>query len=354
MTHLKHPPAWWSDRLRWAAGMAFAALLLADPAAALADAQGALALWARAVAPSLFPFLAVLPLLTCGPARDIYARLLGGAAAGLFTLPRRAAAALAVGLIAGSPAGALACRETAAGLERGEFKRLALVACGTGPVYLVSGVGAALLGSRRSGFLLAAAQLAAQLLLGMLLRPLWRGERARMPAQPPCDGGGAMRAAVLSTAQIAGYMTLFSVLSGMLERLLGGAPGLAARLLLDMPSAVATAAGLPLDPAARLPLIAGLAGFGGVCIGAQNLGVLGPLGLRWREYLPAKLAQGLLSAGLCAALLRLPQGWSAAAGEGAALSPLYPACLLMLALLVLALIGFGGGEKRRKEGAGAR
>ena len=142
--------------LRWLAAMAFLVLLLAEPAPAIADARDALVLWANAVAPSVFPFLAVLPLLSSPEAQRFYGWLLGRPVKALLGLPGAAAAPLVVGLLAGSPAGALACAR-AEGLRRGERKRLALIACGMGPAYLISGVGVALFASRELGLRLAAA-----------------------------------------------------------------------------------------------------------------------------------------------------------------------------------------------------
>ena len=50
--------------LRWLGALALAALLLARPAEASLGAARAMALWSASVAPAVFPFLALLPLLT--------------------------------------------------------------------------------------------------------------------------------------------------------------------------------------------------------------------------------------------------------------------------------------------------
>ena len=58
---------------QWAAlagGMALAALLLMEPEAAALGALNAMLCWAQTVAPAMFPFMALLPLLT-GPAAEI-------------------------------------------------------------------------------------------------------------------------------------------------------------------------------------------------------------------------------------------------------------------------------------------
>lgn len=339
-----------AGELRWLAGMAFLALLLWDTAGALAAVRDALRTWAESVAPSLFPFLAVLPLLTSPEAREIYAWALRRPLEALFALPGRAAAALAVGLIAGSPAGALACAAAADGMARGDFKRLALLACGMSPVYLISGAGVALLDSRRAGLLLAGSQLAAQLLTGLALRAAFRGEAEALRAPAGTAAERPVRAAVFNTLQIAGYMAFFAVLARFAGRLLGARAGLIAQMLLDVPGGAARAADLPLPLEARLCLIAALAGFGGLCIGAQNMAVLGPLGLKWREYLAAKAAQAALCAGFCAAGLRLLAAERVFSLASLALPAPELAALAMLGLLVPALLSFLPGGKERRIG----
>ena len=91
---------------RWITGLLIFALLLCRPEAAANGAREAMAQWYYAVAPSLFPFMALMPLLTCPEAARAYERLLGRAMRALFRLPGAAAPAMIAGMAAGSPAGA--------------------------------------------------------------------------------------------------------------------------------------------------------------------------------------------------------------------------------------------------------
>ena len=162
--------------LKWLAGLAMAALLLMSPEAAVNGAREAMAQWVYAVAPALFPFMALLPLLTCEAALEVYERLLGGLTRRLYDLPGGAAPALAVGMLAGSPAGCAAVKRVAARtpMTRGQARRLAVACCGLSPAFLITGIGAALLGDVGCGHILLRSQIAAQLTLPLLLRPLCR------------------------------------------------------------------------------------------------------------------------------------------------------------------------------------
>ena len=54
-----------------------------------------------------------------------------------------------------------------------------------------------------------------------------------------------------------------------------------------------------------LPLIAGMCGFGGICVIAQSLGALKGCGVNPWEYVGVRALAGLLSAGYMALLQRL-------------------------------------------------
>ena len=64
-------------RFKWLGALALAALLLARPREAAAGAAQAMARWCDTVAPAVFPFLALTPLLTCEEAARAYRALRG-------------------------------------------------------------------------------------------------------------------------------------------------------------------------------------------------------------------------------------------------------------------------------------
>jgi len=149
----------------WLAGPALAAALLLWPGTALNAARAAMHAWATSVAPSLFPFMLLMPLLTCREASRAYERLLGPVMKRLFNLPGSAAPAVVIPMFAGSPAGARAIVRAAgnAGLSAAHAERMILCLCGVGPAFLTSGIGASMLQSAADGNLLMRAQLLTQL-----------------------------------------------------------------------------------------------------------------------------------------------------------------------------------------------
>ena len=274
--------------LKFMLAVALAALLLCRPAEAALGALNAMLCWATTVAPAMFPFMALLPALTCDAAGRLYARLLGGGMERFLRLPGAAASAMVVGMVGGSPAGALAARRVK-GLTRGQMKRLAVCACGMSPAFLIGGVGAGMLGDAALGRVLLRSQLAAQLLTPLLLRSAWRREDGPVfPLSRPEDEQ-PIRAAVAAILGVCGWMTLFGALGRAATALVGARLALPALCVADALSGLQHIARMDIDAGAKLCALAALCGFGGGCIALQNLAILRPIGVRGREYLCVRL-----------------------------------------------------------------
>ena len=282
--------------IKWMAGLALAALLLLRPEAAANGAREAMAQWVYAVAPSLFPFMALMPLLTCDEATTAYERLLGGVTRRLYRLPGAAAPALMVGLLAGSPAGCMAARRVAAraGMTRGQLQRLAAACCGLSPAFYISGIGVALLGSPAQGHVLLRAQLAAQLMMPLVLMPFCRDETPVGEVDIPSTASP-----VLAILGVCGWMALFGALAAAMGDMIGDVPGKLCLCLMDVTSGARIISTLDMSMKLRMVALAALTGFGGLCVCVQNVsalrGVIHPLGL-----IAARIVAGCLAAGLMA------------------------------------------------------
>lgn len=294
---------------KWVGGLLLAALLLSRPQAAALGAAQAMARWYATVAPSLFPFLTLLPLLTGEMAANIYDRLLGRAMDRMFGLRGAAAPAVVVGMIAGTPAGAVAARQAAAGsgMNRGQLHRLAAAMAGFSPAFLIGGIGAGMLDSARSGWMLWIAQTLTQLTMLLLLRGAWRGRSQSVSPMHRDSGEAPVRAAALILLGICGYMALFGSVAWALGTYLGQGPSNLLLCLMDVPSGAALVAEMTLSVKQRLILLSGLCGFGGLCVIAQGLGALRGCGMKWPEYLLLRVLAAAISAAYMALMLELPQ-----------------------------------------------
>jgi len=192
--------------LKWLGGMAVVALLLSKPQAASRGAAEAMARWYASVAPALFPFLALMPLLTSGEAAAAYEALLARPMGGCFRLPGAAAPGMIIGMAAGTPAGALAARNVAAeaGMNRGQLQRLVAATAGFSPAFLVGGIGVGMLNSAALGWKLWVAQLLTQITLMILLRGAWKRRMEGIEAVGGAVGDQPILGAVMGILTIWG------------------------------------------------------------------------------------------------------------------------------------------------------
>ncbi|NLG24710.1 MAG: hypothetical protein GX558_05095 [Clostridiales bacterium] len=330
----------------WAA-VAFTLLVALDPASALAAGHRALSSWAQTVAPALLPFMVVLPALTGPEMRRALGRPLGRLMRPLFGCPGEAAAAAAIGWLAGSPAGAAAMAHMADGMTRAELTRGALLASGASPMFLLSAVGAGMLGAPVAGWLLVRAQLGAVLIAGLALRraPL-AGDMPAGPAEPEGDAEvRPVRAAVLNVLFIGGYMAFFAVLARQAALLMGGRMEAPLLMVMELAGGCEAAAALPIGLNDRLVLTGAIAAFGGASVFMQCMAYLRRLGVSPAGYLAGKLMQALVAAALVRVQLQvltaMPAAMPAATvgrrGDPAAIAALIAAGLLLLAMAAAAL-----------------
>lgn len=280
---------------KWLVGIGLALLLLCRPEDAANGAREGLCQWYYVVAPSLFPFMALMPLLTCPEANRLYDAALGGAMRRLFGLPGSAASPMVVGMIAGAPAGCAAARAVAVEEKytRGQLTRVAVACCGLSPAFFIGAVGAGLLGDVGAGHVLLRSQLLTQWLMLALTRPFCRDVRPIEPAQTD-----AVNRPVLSIINVAGYMTLFGAVAGALRMSW-------VQLMLDITAGTRLICGAKMDICWKLPALSALAGFGGMCVCAQNIGILKDCGVNPVGFVAARCLAGLLAAGFTALQMRI-------------------------------------------------
>ena len=316
-----------------AIGCTLSVLLLSMPEVCLNAAREAMLAWYMSVAPALFPFMALMPMLTSPAAARGYERLPGRLMQFLFNLPGAAAPAVVIGMVAGSPAGAAAAVRTcaAAGLTGADAARLTMCCCGLSPAFLITGVGAAMLGNPADGTLLLRAQILSQLTMLAATRRTQPSEPVQYEETENADGVGCAVTAVLG---VCGYMVLFNIAAAVIARLLRSEiAGLAALCLLDLPSGARALAALNIGREGKLLLLAATCGLGGGCIAAQNLAACKNVGISKVKYLCARASHAVLMTGFTALQLSRNSRFAGKIPE-----PLEFSALIAVILLVPALI----------------
>ncbi len=322
--------------------------------------------------PSLFPFM----VLSCYLTESGIASRCGKIGAFLmhhvFRLPGCAAPVLLLGLIGGYPAGA----KTAARLmERGELTheqagRLLCFCISAGPPFVLTTVGACLLGNHSAGIILLLSLSVAALLLGLLTRFFCGKENEMQILSPAAPAASPFVSAVFGAsramASMCAFVVVFSVLLALIRDtgviphivrnllLLGVPPGDAAAL----PSFISEVTSGCRDGAlmrASLPLFAFGLGWGGLCVHLQIFSFFEKFPIPRLKFWIYRLLHGILSASITWQLLPFFPEYSTASSiwsqeiQGAMASSVPAAAALFLLLLVMALDGSGITFRKRAK-----
>jgi sporulation integral membrane protein YlbJ len=332
-----------------------AALILAPETTSAAAAEG-LRLCGCVLIPSLFPFFVCVNLFSEFGLCEKLGQFLEPVMRPLFHVGGAGAAALALGLAGGYPAGAQAVETLyeSGRVTKAEAEQLLKFCSNSGPAFIFGVLGGAVFQNEKAGLFLYLLHAAGAVLTGVVLRP------PQLPAKSPpvpekTDRGAGFSAAFTSSVRRAGsailqvcmFVTIFSVVSRTLLAAFG--PRLPQNALPLLIGSLELTAGAEALKSCAMPISLNLTcasfllGFGGLSVYAQSQSILAGSGLK--ASLRAKLLQGLLSAALTlpAALLLFPEPAPSGAFQTKN-AILLPICFFCLAFAFLT-----GGNRRGKR-----
>ncbi len=281
-----------------------AGCMLCFPEEAAQAAADALRLWAFAILPSLFPFLACMLFVSgslTGQKRSGTNRFLG--------LPKGMAAFWLMGLMSGSPGGARLVQELSLKNEAGRkaIRRFALYSGTMSPMFFVATLGG-WLHSTRLGWLMLLCHWLGAFLTGQLSRFFFAApplpDNESVAGKKPPALAQVMQSAAMAMLTVCGLMVLGSVAAKMVQCAL---PGLPDAVLTGLQAFMEVTAGcsrimqLPLPsayPALRPALLCAAASFSGLSILLQNLAFLQEAGVTLRFLMAGALCRAVISFGL--------------------------------------------------------
>ncbi len=154
-----------------AALIAIAIVMLRFPQALANGVSRGLSVCSSVIIPTLYPFMILAGVLTDSPLCTRPNRLVVAVTRRLFRLPACCGTAILLSLFGGYPAGALAIGrlKNSGRITAIEARRMTLFCINGGPGFIVSTVGAGLLGSTRAGWLLFATHATTSIGMGIIL-----------------------------------------------------------------------------------------------------------------------------------------------------------------------------------------
>ncbi len=282
-----------------AAGAALAmAVLILDTKTALAGGTAGVQLCIHVLIPSLFPFFLCSNLLTANLAgRNIpLLRPLGR----LLRIPAGSESIVLVGLLGGYPVGAQAVAQAKdSGALSGQDARRMLAFCSNaGPAFLF-GMGAQAFPEIWVCWALWLIHIISALLVGALT-PGGSEERACIRHTNSMTVPDALKRSVLTMGLICGWVMIFRILLGFLQRwflwLFPETVQIVLSGFLEIANGCCSLTQIG-NTGLRLQLFGVFLGFGGLCVALQTKSVAGSV--ETALYLPGKLAQTAISLLLC-------------------------------------------------------
>lgn len=271
-----------------------------------------LSLCARAIVPSLFPFMVLSELLVSSGVGEWLSIPLERPMRKLFGLSRAGCCAVILGLVCGFPVGAR-CAISAyekRTIDKNECERVLASSSIPSSAFLISTVGATMWEDTKFGIFLYFTAIFSAVLGGILLYAMQKRKKSdhhKKTSSPPvkiCFEAGmlpsALKNATLSTLLICAYVVFFSTLTGTVELVIGRFSAskithAMLSLLLELSSGVSAAASLD-NRLLAAPLTGAAVGWSGLSIHCQMLSLCDGHNLSIRPYLKAKLMQAVMCA----------------------------------------------------------
>ncbi len=316
---------WIRWRRVWLCGGVFAcaAALLYRPQAVATGISRGLSICSAVLIPSLFPFLVLGGFLIRSGLAAALGRRLERVTRMLFGLPGCCAAGIIIGAVGGYPSGGTVAGELirSGQISRDEGRRMLWFCVNGGPGFVISAVGAGLMGNIGIGAILFASHLLAALFIGIVSAPRSSrrsvsGERRIVAkAVPPVAAlVESVTAACESLFYMCGFVLLWSAVlalldvSGVAAALGGGYPpseklwSAVFACVLEVGCGCTAAAGLSQN---AVLLLAFAVGFGGLSVHCQLASALRDCGVMDRRFFIARLSQGVLTVLFTKILLRV-------------------------------------------------
>jgi sporulation integral membrane protein YlbJ len=293
----------------------------------LVAAQDGLALWAKSVLPTLFPFFVATELLCQTNFTYLLGKLLNKFMRPFFNVPGESAAAVILGTISGYPVGAkvVVNLKNKKIISKIEAERLIAFTNNSGPLFILGTVGIALLKNKKIGWILLISHILASLTVGYFFR-FWKRDKLEInfqetkfntklaPIKVSDIGeilGNAIKKSIMSVLSIGGFIVLFSVILSILET--SGIFNLITSFfynfgipkditksvvtgIIELTNGVSLASTLyELLPTFTILLISFLLGFGGISVLFQVYSIISKENISIKPYFYGKLLQGIFS-----------------------------------------------------------
>lgn len=297
----------------------FVCCLVINPERYIESVFNGMVLFARNVAPALFPFFFFTRLLTGLGTANTLGKFLKKPVSKLYNAPYESGYILVMSLISGYPIGAKLISDFHSEkiFTLKDCKKVCSFTSTSGPLFVVGTVGTIMLSSPKAGYILFACHALGAMLNGLIYRGKTSDVTVNQPLNTQRDDdflNKSITSSILSVLVVGGYIAVFSMVidialdlkivdffAGLLQPLftLFNVPLEAARptviSLIEITRGCQAFAESGIDIKIILPFVAGLLSFGGLSITFQSLTFLKQCKISAPYYFLTKTTQAIIS-----------------------------------------------------------
>ncbi len=251
------------------------------------------------IIPSLFPFMVLSSYITKSNLISYFDKWLSPISRFIFKLPSCTIPAIAMLNIGGFPVGIkmvydLYLRNQ---ITKNQAMRMCFFCMNGGPAFVITAVGVNMLGSMKAGIIIYLSLVLSSLILGIITSFLGdenekNAEIKRDVAAPISCLSASVSDSLNSVLSICAWVVLFSSIACCINRFnVNDSVYLCIISLLEVTKGCVNLAGKT-----SLSIIAGIIGFGGICVHCQVISYIKNMGVKYTHFLVSRILSGALSA----------------------------------------------------------
>lgn len=251
------------------------------------------------IIPSLFPFMTLSTYTVKSNILSPFYKLLSGTSKAFFKQPPCAISVIILSMIGGFPVGIKMANDLymQGQITNEQAQRLCLFCMNGGPAFVITTVGLSMLGSMKAGIIIYVSLCISAFVSGVISsfvadkKDFSKNEKSDI-SLPLSSLSVAISDSMQSIITICAWVILFSSATSCLKSV-----GLSEKAYLVVCSLLEVTNGcILLSGKASIPVIAGIIGFGGLCVHFQVLSFLKNTGMKYGYFLVSRVLNGTLSA----------------------------------------------------------
>ncbi len=286
-------------------------ILLKFPSYSIEGVKRGISICFDSLIPTLYPFMIITDIFISSRAADFKIPFLERLCRFLFRLPAGALSVIIFSLIGGLPIGARMSSELyERGLiSKGQYARLICFCVNPGPAFVISAVGATMLGSEKTGLIIYASLVLSSLIIGIMSR-FFTYDNETVICNADSDvithrGGAIIEKSVAKSSRailsVCSWVVAFSCVSEFIDGFVGSEGAKSFLICLTE----MTRGCLVVSESYPAPIVSAVIGFSGICGHLQVMSAVRESGLKYKYFLVGRIINSGLSAVICGLLLKL-------------------------------------------------